>query len=146
MCTCRASGGYSGCTLTIIFVGRRCPPQHMGRFGLTEGGGLTGLAAVFSTPPITPPSTPPICPPGTPPGTAPATPPKLSGSRGASLISAMCFGITVGAKIFPAFISVWWTTFDLITAPVGGGGGGGGGGGATSLVDANCWMLRGAAK
>src|SRR5206468_11367763 len=87
MCTCRASGGYSGCTFTIIFGGRTCPPTRMGPFGLTEGGGGTGLAAVFSTPPITPPSTPPICPPGTPPGTPPATPPKLSGSRGASLIS-----------------------------------------------------------
>src|SRR5947208_12474149 len=50
------------------------PPTRMGPFGLTEGGGGTGLAAVFSTPPITPPSTAPICPPGTPPGTPPHTP------------------------------------------------------------------------
>src|SRR5713101_746937 len=95
--------------------------------------GATGLA-VLSTPPITPPS----CPPGTPPGTPPATPPRFgSGSRGAPLISAICFGMTVGAKSFPPFRNRRRTTGGRITALSAGGGGGG----AISIVDASCLIL-----
>src|SRR5215471_20006295 len=80
------------------------PPTRTGA-PFEGGGGANGLAPVFNTPPITPPSTPPICPPGTPPGTPPATPSKPSVS-GASLISAMAFGITVGAKSLPELMNL----------------------------------------
>src|SRR5215471_21354209 len=114
------------------------PPTRTGA-PFEGGSGATGLAPVFNTPPITPPSTPPICPPGTPPGTPPATPSKASVS-GASLISAIVFGITVGAKSLPELIN-FCRGAALTSAVVAGGGGGGGGGGATSIIAAYCLML-----
>src|ERR671922_1444923 len=122
----------------MAFGGFTRPPTRIG--ALFEGIGATGLAAVLNTPPSTPPSTPPIWPPGTPPGTPPATPPKLSESRGASFISAICFGMTVGAKSLPPLMNLARDGATL-TSVVAGGGGGGGGGGATSSVWAYCLML-----
>src|SRR5437588_5400070 len=83
----------------------------------------------------------PITPPIWPPGTPPTTPPRLSDSSGASLISAICLGITVGANSLPAEMNLARDGAALMTAVVAGGGGGGGGGGATSIAAAYCLML-----
>ena len=114
--------------MRIAFGGRTFPPTphwavRFNHFLMEAGEGA--LPHYLSAPPITPPSTPSSCPPGTPPGTPPTTPLILSGSNGASLICAICFGITLGTMSFPAFINTWWTTFGLIIAPVAGGEGGG---------------------
>src|SRR5207248_1853049 len=74
--------------------------------------------------------------------TPPTTPPVLSASSGASLISAICLGMTVGAKSLPEAINLWRIGAALlIRAVAAGGGGGGGGGAATSSVEVNCLMF-----
>src|SRR3984893_343790 len=127
MRVCRASGGYTGCTLFTSNAAWTLPPWRM-RWAVGFGGG-----GAPPMPPMTPPITPPIEPPATPPGTPPAMPALTSGAS--SLIILMSLGMTFGCTSLPA--SIKWTCGLTCTTCVctGGGGGGGGGGGATSSVD-----------
>src|SRR6202008_1235388 len=125
---------------TVGWPGLPHPPSYAHRrlwFSL----GAIGALGTTAVPPITPPITPPIEPPATPPGTPPATPlPSTSGGKGASLRSAMSFGITLGATNLPAFSNTLCGGITFTTAGAGGGGGGGGGG-ATRNVDSSCFRL-----
>jgi hypothetical protein len=122
---------------TVGWLGRSHPPYAHRRLWSLGAIGAFGTTAV---PPITPPITPPIEPPATPPGTPPATPEQsTSGGIGASLMSAMFFGITLGATNLPAFSN---TLCGGITFPTAGAGGGGDGGGvATRNIDSSCSRL-----
>jgi len=69
----------------------------------------------------------------------PSTPPKVSGASGASLMSAISLGVTVGAMSFPPAMNKRFGATVLTTAASAGGGGGGGG--ATNMVVANAFKL-----
>src|SRR5208283_5267347 len=133
MRACLASGGYTGRGWRTSLACCTLPPTRM-RCGTTSflGGGGGGRTA-DGTAPMIPPRTPPVIPPATPPATPPTTPPtpEEGGGSSSSLISAICFGMLLGAISRPA--SNWrGMTFTFTTgATAGGGGGGGGGGGAT---------------
>src|SRR5580704_8338544 len=132
---CRASCGYTGCTLLIADAIITSPPRETLVTTAAGGGGGGGGAAVL-TPPIIPPSTPPICPPGTPPTTPPVTvvAAPRSGGGASSLIIFTSFGIDFGAINLPASIKCAMG-FTCTTGAAGGGGGGAaGGGGAVNIV------------
>src|SRR6188474_1014487 len=90
-------------------------------------GGGGGGGAAEGTEPIMPPSTPPGVPPATPPGTPPTTPatPEVGGGSSSSLMTAISFGMTLGAISLPA--SNWrGMTLTILTGAAATGGGGGG--------------------
>src|ERR1019366_1269322 len=136
MRACLARGGYTGCGCRTSLACCTLPPTLM-RCGVASflGGGGGGGRTADGTEPIMPPRTPPVIPPATP-------PPEEGGGSSSSLISAICFGMLLGAINLPA--SNWrGIIFTLITgaAAAGGGGGGGGGGGATRKL-VNCVLGR----
>ena len=117
ICVCLASGGYVGSARVISLGSRTLPPTRTGAFGPAFLG-VSGATPLVFTPPITPPITPPTAP-----------PPSKSGGSGASLMSAIVFGTTVGAISFPAFSKTRCAGACFICTTAGAGGGGGGGGG-----------------